>query len=116
MKRKRKTKRKVRTTNKRRKKEERQSAIVLAAGQEDLFEDADEEVRAILTKARKRSKTEQKRRKPSNGPVEVVGVLTEKVSAERHREAGPVHTGYQFWRRLGLEDILVAKKLSSRSR
>ena len=86
------------------------------AGQEDLFEDADEEVRAILAKVRKRSRTEHKRRKPSNKPPEVVGVLTDKVSTERHREAGPVHAGYQFWRCLGLEEILKAKKLSSRSR
>jgi len=46
----------------------------------------------------------------------VVGVLTDKVSTERHRQAGPVHAGYQFWRRLGLEEILKAKKLSRRSR
>jgi hypothetical protein len=28
------------------------------------------------------------------------------VSTEQHREAGPVHAGYQFWNRLGLDDIL----------
>src|SRR6266404_2869930 len=29
-----------------------------------------------------------------------------RVSTERHREAGPVHVGYQYWRRLGLDDVL----------
>jgi transposase len=29
-----------------------------------------------------------------------------RVSTEQHREAGPVHAGYQFWNRLGLDDIL----------
>src|SRR5207302_9759883 len=29
-----------------------------------------------------------------------------RVSTERHREAGPVHVGYQFWRRLELDRIL----------
>jgi transposase len=29
-----------------------------------------------------------------------------RVTTEQHREAGPVHVGYQFWNRLGLGDIL----------
>lgn len=29
-----------------------------------------------------------------------------RVATERHREAGPVHVGHQFWQRLGLDDIL----------
>ena len=35
-----------------------------------------------------------------------VAVDPRRVSTEQHREAGPVHVGYQFWRRLGLDDIL----------
>lgn len=31
-----------------------------------------------------------------------------RVSTEQHREAGPVHVGYQFWQRLGLNGILQA--------
>src|SRR3974377_727073 len=29
-----------------------------------------------------------------------------RVATERHREAGPVHVGYQFWQRLELDRIL----------
>jgi hypothetical protein len=36
-----------------------------------------------------------------------------RVTTERHREAGPVHVGHQFWRRLGLDDILRDCKLSA---
>jgi hypothetical protein len=35
-----------------------------------------------------------------------------RVATERHREVGPVHVGHQFWRRLGLDDILRDCKLS----
>jgi transposase len=35
-----------------------------------------------------------------------IAVDPRRVSTEQHREAGPVHVGYQFWRRLGLDDIL----------
>src|SRR5271165_828112 len=39
-----------------------------------------------------------------------------RVTTERHREAGPVHVGHQFWRRLGLDDILRDCKLSAAAR
>ena len=35
-----------------------------------------------------------------------IAVDPRRVSTEQHREAGPVHAGYQFWNRLGLDDIL----------
>jgi transposase len=37
-----------------------------------------------------------------------IAVDPRRVSTEQHREAGPVHVGYQFWNRLGLDDILRA--------
>jgi transposase len=39
-----------------------------------------------------------------------------RVSTEQHREAGPVHVGCQFWRRLGLDDILQQLRLPKTTR
>jgi transposase len=36
-----------------------------------------------------------------------------RVATERHREAGPVHVGRQFWQRLGLDAILRDCKVSA---
>ena len=45
-----------------------------------------------------------------------IAVDPRRVSTEQHREAGPVHAGYQFWNRLGLDDILRAAGLSAATR
>lgn len=45
---------------------------------------------------------------------ELVAVHTDQVQTECPREAGPVHVGYQFWLRLGLDQILAAVGLSER--
>jgi len=37
------------------------------------------------------------------------------VAIERTRAAGPVHVGYQFWKRLGMDDILGALKYLERA-
>ena len=44
-------------------------------------------------------------------PVQIDG-----VRCEQSREAGPVHVGYQFWQRLGLEKILQSAGLSEGAR
>lgn len=41
-----------------------------------------------------------------------IAVDPHRVSTELHREAGPVHVGYQFWQRLGLDGILQRLGLS----
>ena len=84
-------------------------------GQADLFDAPDEEVLAVVEKIRKR-----KARKPTK-PIDphqepVVGVVVEQVRTEKHRHAGPVHVGYEFWKRLGLEEILQTAGLSKRTR
>jgi hypothetical protein len=43
---------------------------------------------------------------------ELIKVDPSRVSTERHREAGPVHVGYQFWQRLELDGILCDCGLS----
>ena len=43
---------------------------------------------------------------PPRADAGLIKVDPSRVSSERHREAGPVHVGYQFWRRLELDRIL----------
>lgn len=79
-------------------------------GQGDLFEAPDAETQAIVAKVvaarAKRSQT------PGPEAGDMVRVLTEQVQTEEHREAGPVHVGYQFWQRLELDRILREAGLS----
>ncbi|HTS30140.1 MAG TPA: hypothetical protein VMH81_29920, partial [Bryobacteraceae bacterium] len=46
----------------------------------------------------------------------LLSVLVDQVRTQESREAGPVHVGYQFWRRLGLDSILDQAGLSERVR
>src|SRR5271169_2576148 len=45
-----------------------------------------------------------------------IAVDPRRVTTEQHREAGPVHVGYQFWNRLGLGDILRDLGIASSTR
>ena len=47
---------------------------------------------------------------------ELVAVHVDRVRTEECREAGPVHVGYQFWLRLGVDTILTNAGLSQRAR
>ena len=53
---------------------------------------------------------------PSADRGEYIAVDPRRVSTEHHREAGPVHVGYQFCNRLGLGDILSELGLSRGTR
>lgn len=57
---------------------------------------------------------------PAAAPAEVeperVSVQVDQVRTEQSREAGPVHVGYQFWLRLGMEEVLEKAGLSERAR
>lgn len=46
----------------------------------------------------------------------LVAVHVDRVRTEECREAGPVHVGYQFWLRLGVDTILTNAGLSQRAR
>ena len=50
---------------------------------------------------------------PDGGRITVDPKL---ITTELHREAGTVHVGYQFWRRIGLDEILEQQGLSKRTR
>jgi transposase len=82
------------------------------SGQTDLLADhaPDSELQQLIAKAKAA---------PPSSPVAVSGllaVLVDQVRTEESREAGPVHAGYQFWRRLGLDGILAQAGLGERAR
>jgi transposase len=79
-------------------------------GQANLFEAPDAEVEQIVRQVRQRptkkpGKTSSKRRDAA-ADEDLIAVHADQVRMERPREAGPVHVGYQFWKRLGMEEIL----------
>ena len=76
-------------------------------GQGDLLDQADGEVGDIVRRVKRRQAS--KARAAAAAPRADRGLITidpARVSSERHREAGPVHVGYQFWQRLELDRIL----------
>ena len=82
-------------------------------GQATLFEESPE-VAALVDTARKRPRRQAK--SPPPDADEWVRVSPERVSTERVREGGPVHVGFEFWKRLGFDEALSAAKLSARVR
>jgi len=72
-------------------------------GQERLLDQGDAEVAAIVRQVRERR--ENAPPEPA-GSAELVTVDPSRVTTEQHREAGPIHVGYQFWQRLNLDRIL----------
>lgn len=93
-----------------------ESALV---GQRDLLEDHDPEVDDIVAKVkgasggRKRDTDSVHKAGPTG---EVLGVKVDEVTTEAHREGGSVHVGYQYWKKLGLDEILAEAGLDEHSR
>ncbi len=87
-------------------------------GQSDLLDTNEREVSRIAARVRTRRQNDERakdeRLPPSSPPRAgaLIKVDPSRVSTERHREAGPVHVGYQFWQRLELDRILRDCKLS----
>jgi transposase len=84
------------------------------SGQEDLLagQSPDPEVQKLVTKV-------QSAHPPSLAPIsnsDLLSVHVDQVRTEESREAGPVHVGYQFWLRLGLDGILAQAGLNERTR
>jgi transposase len=50
------------------------------------------------------------------GTSDLVAVHTDQVTTDDHREAGPVHTGHEMWKKLGLDEVLAQAGLSARTR
>ena len=79
-------------------------------GQDDLLDAADGEVADIVRRVRaRRADRGEVTPAPSlsrTAREALIKVDPSRVTTERHREAGPVHVGHQFWQRLGLDRIL----------
>ena len=79
-------------------------------GQADLLDAADGEVADIVRRVRaRRADRGEVTPAPSLSRTArgaLIKVDPSRVTTERHREAGPVHVGHQFWQRLGLDRIL----------
>jgi hypothetical protein len=88
-------------------------------GQDNLLGSYDDEVAEIVGRVRgQRTKEARPQAEPSAWlPRTRAGALIKvdpsRVTTEQHREAGPVHVGYQFWQRLGLDQILRDVGLSA---
>jgi transposase len=88
------------------------------AGQEDLFERSDPEADGVLEKAKAKRAADTQRTAQMPGPGEGghITVDPKRITTEYHREAGTVHVGYQFWERIGLDEILEQQGLSETTR
>ena len=86
-------------------------------GQDDLLDADDGEVADIVRRVRaRRADTREVTPAPSiaaAGAGALIEVDPSRVATERHREAGPVHVGHQFWQHLELDRILRDCKLSA---
>ena len=85
------------------------------AGQADIFEEADEEVKRVVAMVNDRKEKVKVGENPCADDVDLVSVRTELVRVEECREAGSVHVGHQFWKRLGLDKILSVNGFSGRA-
>jgi len=86
-------------------------------GQSGLFEGPqDAEVEQIVRQVRRRQAGRPTpAARDGSAEQERIAVHTDRVQVEHPREAGPVHVGYQFWKRLGLEEILRSVGFSARA-
>lgn len=88
-------------------------------GQLNLFSNLDPEVEEIVRQVRTRgarSSPEPLEPTPDTSRSgDLVAVHTERVTATHHRTAGPVHVGFQFWKRLGFDAILKQRGFSTKA-
>src|SRR6516225_4612813 len=79
-------------------------------GQPDLFSGGDPEIEQIVHQVRDRQTRLSLQPLPTSADPDpssdLVTVHASRVTATDHRSAGPVHVGFQFWKRLGLDAIL----------
>jgi len=86
-----------------------ESALV---GQCSLIDDTDKETRDIIRKVKERIQKDT----PEKCTDEVISLQVDKVETARHREGGSVHVGYQFWKKLDMDNILSKAGLGERAR
>jgi transposase len=86
------------------------------AGQPDLLETQEPEISGIVEKIKQRQhKEEADREERTEKDEQWITVDVDGVETKHQREAGSVHVGYQYWKKLGLDEILSQMGLSKRS-
>jgi len=88
-------------------------------GQGDLLEVPDGEVEGIVAKVRAREAAHEPaadERTATKGDEDLVAIHTDRVDKEDERAAGPVHVGWEFWKRLGVDGILCEAGLDAKTR
>jgi transposase len=88
-------------------------------GQAHLSSQPDPEVGQIVREVRQRRAraadpgSQDSSRAPPDG--DLIAVHTDRIALTRVRSAGPVHVGFRFWKRLGLDAILQGHGFSPRA-
>jgi len=88
-------------------------------GQGDLLEVPDAEVEAVAARVRAREATHEppaEKRAAAKGDEDLVAIHTDRVDKEDEREAGTLHVGREFWKRLGVDEILRDAGLDAKTR
>ncbi len=87
------------------------------------FKEPEPEVEEIVKKAKEfesqklqGARKAPKKKESDDEDDDVIAIHTNKVQMEKAREAGPVHAGYQFWKKLAMDDILKEAGFSKRAR
>jgi transposase len=88
-------------------------------GQVDLFSQSDPEVEQIVRRVRQRQARAADPGSQGAAPTppdgDLIAVHTDRLVMTQVRSAGPVHVGFQFWKRLGLDAILQGHGFSPRA-
>jgi transposase len=88
-------------------------------GQANLFSQLDPEVEQIVRHVRQRQAraADQGSRDSMPAPADgdLIAVHTDRLAMTQVRSAGPVHVGFQFWKRLELDAILQSHGFSPRA-
>jgi transposase len=88
-------------------------------GQAHLFAQPDPEVEQIVRQVRQRqaraADPHSQATSQASGDRDLIAVHTDRVVITQVRSAGPVHVGFQFWKRLELDAILQSHGFSPRA-
>jgi len=87
-------------------------------GQAHLFSNPDPEVEQIVRQIQTRqahAPPPPAGPLPEPGPADLISVHTDSIAMTQPRSAGPLHIGFQFWKRLGLDAILQRHGFSPRA-
>jgi transposase len=88
-------------------------------GQAKLFSQPDPEVEQIVRQVRQRhahtADQGPQAASPARAAGELIAVHADRIALTQVRSAGPVHSGFQFWKRLGLDAILQSHGFSPRA-